>query len=108
MILLRKVDLTDYDAKVETKDGEITVPYFMKKSLALALYTDELKLSSRDLLRNDRIAQKIEGSDGFILLEDADYEVVKQAIESIHGYNKPDVELVRRVIEAQVVDVKIA
>ena len=105
---MRKIDLTDYDVKVMSQEGEKTIPYFVKSSLGLALYADDLKLNSRDLLRNDRIAQRIEGSDGHILLEDSEYDVVKQAIESIHGFNKQDVELVRRVIEAQVVDVKEA
>ena len=103
---MRKIDLTSYDVTIMEKDQMMTVPYDVKGSIVNGLYHSELRLGYKELFENDRIAQKVKNSNGFVLLEEAEYEKLKQAFEIIRGFTKEDVELVRRVIEAPEVSVK--
>ena len=103
---MRKIDLTSYDVTVMEKDQMVTLPYDVKGSLINGMYHSELRLGYKELFENDRIAQKIRNSDGFVLLEESEYESVKHVFETIRGFTKEDVELVRRVIEAPEVSVK--
>jgi hypothetical protein len=104
---MRKIDLTSYDVTVpDGKGGEQTLPYDVRGSLVDGMYHHDLRLNSKDLFAHDRIAQKIQNSNGFVLLEDSEYERVKSTIETITGFRKEDVEFVRRVIDAPEVTVK--
>ena len=104
---MRKIDLTSYDVTVPDREGNMeTLPYDVRGSLSDGMYHPDLRLNSKDLFTNDRIAQKIRNSNGSILLEDAEYERVKSMMETITGFRKEDVEFVRRVIEAPEVTVK--
>ena len=103
---MRKIDLSSYDVTVMEKDAMVTLPYDVKGSLVNGLYHSDLRLGYKELFENDKIARKIRDSNGFVLLEEAEYEKLKQAFEIIKGFTKEDVELVRRVIEAPEVSVK--
>jgi len=103
---MRKIDLSDYTVNTLTEQGEKPFPYSVKQSIEIALYHPDLKLNFRDLLENDRVAQKIKQANGFILLEESEYLRVRLAFESIKGFRKEDVELVKRVIEAPEVEVQ--
>ena len=105
---MRKIDLTSYEVELQMGEPGKTrpAPYDVKKSISMSLYHPELKLSSRELLDNDRLARKIESADDSILLEESDYACVLRAFETIKGFDKHDVELVRRVIEAPEIKVK--
>lgn len=107
---MRKIDLTPYEFKGTGPDGkEAIIPAFnVKGSIVNALYHPELRLGARVLLDNDRLAQKIDKCDGSVLLEESEYEQVKSAFEKITGFERIDVELVRRVLEAPEVSVKEA
>jgi hypothetical protein len=104
---MRKIDLTSYDVTVPDREGKMeTLPYDVRGSLSDGMYHPDLRLNSKDLFTNDRIAQKIRNSNGSVLLEDSEYERVKSMIETVTGFRKGDVEFVRRVIEAPEVTVK--
>lgn len=75
-------------------------------SMAASLYHPDLKLSARELLENDRVAQKINGATDFVLLEDAEYQKLLHAFEVIRGFEITDVELVKRVLNAKEVNVR--
>ena len=104
---MRKIDLTSYDVTVpDGKGGEEILPFNVRGSLVDGMYHPDLKLNSKDLFINDRIAQKIEGAGDYVLLEDSEYDRVKTMIDTIKGFRKEDVEFVRRIIEAPKVDVE--
>ena len=103
---MRKIDLSDYTVNTLTEQGEKPFPYSVKQSIEIALYHPDLKLNFRDLLENDRVAQKIKQANGSILLEENEYIRVKHAFETIQGFRREDVELVKRVIEAPEVEVQ--
>jgi hypothetical protein len=98
---MRKIILTPY----KCEDGE---PYQVKKSIVGLLFAPQLMLSSRGIIDHDRIAKLVESANGAVLLEDADYDRVKTAIETFSGYSRSEVELVKRVLEAETVTVQEA
>jgi len=102
---VRRIDLTDYETEVLTEDGIKTIPYNVKESIDLAMYHPDLKLGWRELFENDRVAQKIKSANGSVLLEESEYTSIKRVFETIQGFRKQDLELVRRVLEAPKVEV---
>jgi gamma-glutamylcysteine synthetase len=102
---VRRIDLTDYETEVLTEDGMKTIPYNVKESIDLAMYHPDLKLGWRELFENDRVAQKIKSANGSVLLEESEYTSIKRVFETIQGFRKQDLELVRRVLEAPKVEV---
>lgn len=102
---MRRIDLTDYETEVLTEDGIKTIPYNVKESIDLAMYHPDLKLGWRELFENDRVAQKIKSANGSVLLEESEYTSIKRVFETIQGFRKQDLELVRRVLEAPKVEV---
>ena len=48
----------------------------------------------------------IKSANGFVLLEESEYSRIKMVFETIQGFRKEDVELVKRVIEAPEVEVQ--
>jgi hypothetical protein len=101
---MRKISLDPYNIVVEEKE----VPFLVKESIYNALYHPDLRLSAKDLLDNDRLAQKIKACGNVALLEEEEYQRVLQAFNTIKGFGSNDVELVRRVLEASEVEVKEA
>lgn len=86
-------------------------PYNVKGSMVACLLHPTLNLTGRELLLRDKLASRIEETkiiegNGHILIEEADYRKLKQAFETIQGFTKSDMELVRRVLEAEEVEVK--
>jgi hypothetical protein len=101
---MRKINLLPYLVEIDNKGT--TKPFDVRGSIAACLYHPDLKLYARDLLDNDRLAQKIKAATDFVLVEDAEYEKVKAAFETIKGFEINDVELVKRVLEAEKVEVQ--
>jgi len=107
-----KVDISEYTITgrgVDKETGEIKVvtnPYDVKVSLVSMLFHPDLRLEAKELLERDKLANKINDcEDGFVLLEDADYEKVKGALGIITGFSRNDVEFVRRILEAEKAEV---
>ena len=103
---MRKIDLTNYDVEVLTEKGFETKPFSAKIAMAAILYHPDLRLGYKELFENDRVAQKINSAQDSVLLEEAEYLKLKHAFETIKGFGREDVELVRRVLEAPEVEVK--
>jgi hypothetical protein len=109
---MRKINLKSYDIEVsDTETGRPKkIPYDVRASLANILFHPELRLGGMDLLKANELATKILSSppseDGeWVLLEEEEYQRLHNAITSVHGFSKNEVELVRRVLEAQPVEV---
>jgi hypothetical protein len=97
---MRKIDLSGYDVNGQE--------YRVKDTLVQILFHPDLKLGARDLVIQDAIARKIEGSNESVLLEETEYQKVKTAVETPRGYQRADMEFVSRVVDAPEVDVKEA
>lgn len=97
--------------KLPTADGTFEPkPYNVKESMVSCLLHPALKLTGRELLLRNKLASRIEEAEiiegnGFILVEEEDYRKLQQAFETIEGFTKNDMELVRRVLDAEEIEV---
>lgn len=83
------------------------IDYDVRNSLIEVLFAPNQGLSARDILDRDDLARKIrDWPDATLLLEDTEYDKVKQALESVTGFGRNDVEFVRRIFQASKVEVK--
>ena len=109
---MRKIDVANYMVKVPAADGNFAPkPYNVKESMVSCLLHPVLKLNGRELLLRGKLATRIEEAEiikgnGHILVEEEDYRKLRQAFETIEGFTKSDMELVRRVLEAEEIEVK--
>ena len=109
---MRKVELQNYMVSMRDEQGNtVPKPYNVKESMVSCLLHPALKLTGRELLLRGKLATRIEEAEikegkGFILVEEADYAKLKKAFETIEGFTKSDMELVRRVLEAEETDVE--
>jgi len=100
---MKKIIISDYD--VTQPDGSV-LPYQVRDSLVELMLNRQLKLSGSELLRRNAVCSKIlECEKDFFLMEEADYAKLKAAADAIEGLGKEDVELIRRIFEAETVDV---
>lgn len=78
-----------------------TQPYPLQDVLVNILF-NQPHLKARDILRRDDIARKILACEGdTLLLEDAEYEQLAQAVDTVEGFGRNDAELIRRVLAAK-------
>lgn len=106
---MRKIDISNYTiTDVVQPSGEaVENPYDFRYSIGEVLLAREQGMTARQLLAADDLFRKIrDWPDDTLLLEEAEYQVLHQAFERMTGYGKYDVELVRRVLEAQEVQVQ--
>lgn len=116
---MRRIDLANYtislrnpDAGKSRQDGSlepdmVEIPYHIKDSLIEILLARDNQLSGQDLLDRDVIARKVnECSDGSILLEEVEWGKLVASINTVKGLGRPDVEFVRRILEAPEVKVE--
>jgi len=97
---MRKIDLKPYQwEKTDYKVVDV---------LTALLFNPDLKLAARDLIAQDALAKKIETSGESVILEEADYQKVKRAVETIKGWQRGDIEFVTRILEAPEIPVKEA
>jgi hypothetical protein len=99
---MRKYDVSEYEVTME--NGQ-TVPYRVKDSAVTILFNPDRKLNAVELLRTNKLAGRITAANGHVLLEEADYEELKKACETVRGYGREDVEFVRRILEAPEINV---
>lgn len=109
---MRKIDVANYMVPMRDEAGNmVPKPYSVKESMVSCLLHPVLKLTGRELLLRGKLVTRIEEAEikegkGFILVEEADYAKLKKAFETIEGFTKSDMELVRRVLEAEETDVE--
>ncbi|GAI08005.1 unnamed protein product, partial [marine sediment metagenome] len=67
----------------------------------------DLGLSAREVLDRHILACRIKDcSDGTILIEEGDYKKLVEAIDTIVGWGRTDVEFLKRITEAPEVEVE--
>ena len=98
---MRKIDITPYDATIIENGVSSIKPYEITLALINLMFSPELGLSARGFVEQDGIASKIERSGPELILEDREYKRLYKAVESFRGYNRNDVELIRRVMNAE-------
>ena len=91
------------DGRVEMKT--VQVPYQVKESLINLLFNTDQKLGAVELLKRDGVGKRILDAGADLLLEEQDYQILRQAVEAFQGFGRNEVELVKRVLEAPVVQV---
>ncbi len=104
---MRRLDLTDYMVAIKAPDqmnpGQVIkgeMPYKVKESIINVMFNPELKLTAAGLVRQNMLAMKLEGcKDEWIDLEDAEYALVRAAIDIFTGFSRNDLEFVRRFVE---------
>jgi len=109
---MRKINLKNYTVEGYDRENDklIQVPYDVKKSIVnILLVTGEItkqRLDKASLLRNNLIAQKILSAKDFVLIEESEFRIIDQAFNSFQGFGKNEVELCKRIDEAETVEVK--
>lgn len=117
---MRKLALKNYEVGFGPEDtfvcphcqektviGGKPLTYNVVDSIIEVMMSPDLRLSAKEILERQAIAQRLmDCPDEEILLEEADYNKIYSAFEGITGFNRRDVELVRRVFEAPQVEVR--
>ena len=113
---MRKISLIPYKImdgpmqRIPQPDGtfkEVKLPdamHDMKQSLANILFIPELRLGIRDAIEHDRIARKVEAAGDEVVLEEAEYAKIKKALDLFTGYDRKDLEFIRRIGDAVEID----
>ena len=104
---MRKLELKPYEVKIRNTQGQLNaLPYDFKDAIINLIFHPDLKLSGKALLETNIVAEKIMEADKEIMLEEAEYNKIKSAIDSFKGFTRNEVELVKRVTECPKIDVK--
>jgi len=97
---MRKLNLEKYTISVRDNKGKIQLlPYDFKASVIELMFHPNLKLTGKALLETNIVAEKIMKADKEILLEEADYNKIKSAVDRFEGFSKNEIELVKRITE---------
>lgn len=111
---MRKIILKNYTVKRKVPDKmnlakeiECELPFFVKTSILNVMFIPELLLSNADLVRTNILAMKLEQcKEDEIILEEEEYQRLKKAFDTFRGFNRDAMELVSRINEAEMVEVK--
>ena len=109
---MKKVNIKSYKVEIVSEEGVKEVPYSVVKSIENIMLSagqgTSQRLSMTETLRNARIAEKIKAAEskGYILLEEAEFSIVKSSFDAFRGFSKNEVELCKRITEAEEVEVE--
>jgi len=111
---MRKINLKNYTVKLilpnpanPLEEMEVERPFFVKTSILNVMFAPSLMLSNADVVRENILAMKLEQcKDDEILLEENEYNRLKKAFDTFRGFDRNAVELVTRIDEAEVVEIK--
>lgn len=85
----------------------IEIPYHVVDSLIDIMMARDLRLTGREVLARDIIARKIlDCTNGHVLLEEEEWSKLNIAVDTVQGMSKPDVELIRRIVDAKQIEVE--
>jgi hypothetical protein len=106
---MRRIELASYKVSETGAPDAEEHDYDVRWSLGEVLLARDQGLTARQLLENHDLFRKLrDHPQDTILLEEAEYQRLRQAVEQITGYSRFDVEMVRRVLEAPEVEVQEA
>ena len=104
----KRIDLSPFEVEIPNSDGvKMKVPYDFRNSMADIILAPQLRLNGSALMKNWRIAEKIQAcKEDHILLTYEEYNILRGATEQIDVFSKNDVELIKRIQEAPDVEVE--
>jgi tRNA U34 5-methylaminomethyl-2-thiouridine-forming methyltransferase MnmC len=103
---MKKLFLSNYEVEIEFEGKKVKKPFQVKESILEILFHPSLKLTGRELLKQNDLAEKIEKcNEDFILLETEEHNKILRALELTTGLGRNAVEFVKRILEAP--DVKV-
>ena len=111
---MRKLNMANYIVKLRVPDQmnpgqmiDAELPYGVKDSILNLMFIPDLHLNGAELVKQNVLAMKLEQcKEDEIQLEDEEYQRIKKAVDTFKGFGRNDVELVTRINEAEVVEVK--
>ncbi len=105
---MRRLNLKDYTEMVRDEGGkDVELPYPVKNSMIEVLLSKDLGLSAGEALDRWPLACRIRDCpDGTILIEEGDYKKLVEAIDTITGWGRTDIEFLKRITEAPQVEVE--
>lgn len=115
MVKARKINIENYKVQVTTDKGtNIELPYSVVNSIENVVLASgpatKQKLNMYDVLKNAQIIDKIKEAalkgENFVLLEEIEYSRIKVSFEQFQMFGVNEVELCKRINEAELVDVK--
>lgn len=112
LVKVKKINLKDYEIEVPSPKGMIKQSYGVMQSIenivcASGQMTSQ-RLSPSELLARNRlmIKMRVETKKGIVLVSQEDYKIIKAAFDAFSGVGLHEVELCKRVLEAEDVEVK--
>lgn len=104
---MRKINLQPYEVDMPSAEGKPTkVKIDIKDWIANAIFHPDLRLDGREVILRGKLAEKIDKAGKEILLEEVEYQKIKQAFEAIKGFGRMHIELLSRVLDAEMVEVR--
>ncbi len=105
---MKKIQLENYIIEILSTDGQKKGDAFkVRESMVNILLHPSLMLNGRELMNAHKLASKIEDTtEDFILLESDEYKRLITALDTIKGFGKNECEFVRRIYDAEDVDVQ--
>jgi len=104
---MRKLNLENYTVSIRDNKGKLNdIPYAFKDAIINLMFHPDLRLSGTELLKTNILTEKIMEADEEIILEEEEYNKIKNAVDSFKGFTRNEVELVKRVSECPKIDVK--
>jgi len=103
---MKKINLDNYRVNVNTKDGQVSVDYDVKGSIKNILFDIRQQLSAVQLFEVMDIWKKIKDEKEIVILEEAEYKIIRKSIDAFKGYTENDYEFVKRITEAENFEIK--
>lgn len=116
---MKKIDLKPYSVEGRVLDEETNQIKTMKMPYDVVMSIENIVLASGQmtnqqltmaaLLRASRVVEDLKAQSlkqGFALLEEADYNIIKSGFDAFKGFGLNEVELCRRIEEAETVEVE--
>ena len=103
---MRKLNLENYINKIKVGEEVKEFDYDFKDSLIFMMFTRELNLAGKGLLEQNKLAEKILEAEREIILEEAEYEKIRYAVDIFKGCTRNEVQLVDRVLNCPKIDVE--
>ncbi len=103
---MRKFEVSQYSVEVYQDGQEIEVPIDPVTIIKAILFAPVQGLNGDELYVQSKLFTKIKAAvkDGFVLLDDAEYQRLDNAFSNVRGLGFAQVETVRRIKEAPNVD----
>lgn len=104
---MKKINMRGFKVTV-FRDGErVEVDYAIKDSIIEILFNPALKLNGSRILKQNELAKKVLETGDDLVVEEEEYNRIKDAFEKVEGLGKNDVELVSRIINAEKVEIEV-